>query len=321
MSDGVGPPMLDASLYDLTQSLWGAFAAAMGAARARDPEPPPPTPPILQLRAGLAESPGWFLMQAAEFDPEPLTVERLRVRDVYASERIVAALLDLMAGEKWFDRDGDDPRSAEYALRFEGRAVLDRLHANRRRWLGALTLPPAAERLEATFAALIERSLGAPDPPGTWCLAHSRNRASLADDSPAARLFQYVADFNAFRDDCHMAAWRPLGVAGYVWEAFGQVNDGTGPTADALFGALAYRGYSVADYAAALDELASRGWVATGGEGYTVTDAGRAVRDEVEGYTNGAFYAPWDAMSVSETVALRDGIHILNEALERVAAS
>lgn len=321
MSDGLAPPPLDASFYDLTQTLWGAFATAMGAARAREPEPPTPISPLLQLRAGLAESPGWFLIQAAEFDPEPLSVERLRVRDVYACEGIVAALLELMAGEKWFDRDGDDPRSAEYALRFEGRAVLDRLHANRRRWLGALTLPPAAEQLEAAFAALIERSQGAPDPPGTWCLAHSRNRASLAEDSPAARLFQYVADFNAFRDDCHMAAWRPLGVAGNVWEAFGLVANGTGPTADALFDALAYRGYSAADYAAALEKLASRGWVAAGAEGYTVTDAGRAVRDEVEERTNSAFYAPWDALSVSETVALRDNIHTLNEALERVAAT
>ena len=149
MTDGLEPPLLDASFYDLTQTLWGAFAAAMGAARAREAEPPPPTPPILQLRAGLAESPAWFLMQAAEFDPEPLTVERLRVRDVYASERIVAALLDLMAGEKWFDRQGD-----EYALRFEGRAILERIHANRYRWLGTLDLPEAAQRLAVSYTHL-----------------------------------------------------------------------------------------------------------------------------------------------------------------------
>jgi len=268
------------------------------------------------LRAGLAESPAWFLMQAAEFDPQPLTVERLRVRDIYASERIVAALLDLMAGEKWFDRRGD-----EYALRFEGRAVLERIHANRYRWLGVLELPAAAHRLERRLADLIAASLAAPDPPGVWCLAHSRRRAPAAGESTAAHLFQYVADINAFRDDCHMAAWRPLGVAGHVWEAFGLVTDGTGPTADALFDALAYRGYSVADYAAALAELAARDWVSAGTEGYAITNNGRAAREQVERATDSYFYAPWSDLSAVEILEIRDDIHTLCEWLEQYAAT
>ena len=316
MSDGVEPPMLDASLYDLTQSLWGAFAGAMGAARARDPVPPPPAPPILQLRAGLAESPAWFLMQAAEFDPEPLTVERLRARDVYASESIVAALLELMAGEKWFDRHGD-----AYALRFEGRAVLERIHANRYRWLAALPLPPAAERLRRRFENLIAASLAAPDPPGVWCLALSRRRAPAAAESTAAHLFQYVADINAFRDDCHMAAWRPLGVAGHVWEAFGLVSDGTGPTADALFDALAYRGYTVADYAAALAERTARGWVSAGAAGYATTDAGRATRQRVEQATDEYFYAPWWELPVTDILEIQDDIGAVRESLEHFTAA
>ena len=307
--------MLDAQFYDLIQSLWGAFAEAMSSVRAREPEPPP-TPPILQLRAGLAESPAWFLVQAAEFDPEPLTVERLRVRDVYASERIVAALLDLMASEQWFDHDG-----GAYRLRIEGRAVLDRIHANRYRWLGALDLPDAAQRLERRFRDLVDSSLDAPDPPGIWCLVHSRNRAPAEENSTAAKLFQYVADFNAFRDDCHMAGWRPLGVAGHVWEAFGLVGDETGPTADALFAALAYRGYSVADYAAALAELDGRGWARTGEVGYTLTDDGRAVRAEVERLTDDYFYAPWAALSAAEILEIRDDIYTLRASLEQPAAT
>ena len=313
---GLEPPLLDASFYDLTQTLWGAFAGAMGAARARESEPPPPAPPMLQLRAGLAESPAWFLMQAAEFDPEPLTVERLRVRDVYASERIVAALLDLMAGEKWFDRQGD-----EYALRFEGRATLERIHANRTRWLAALPLLPAAGRLRRRFESLIAASLVAPDPPGVWCLALSRRRAPVAGESTAAHLFQYVADINAFRDDCHMAAWRPLGVAGHVWEAFGLVADGTAPTAGALFDALAYRGYSEADYAAALAELAGRGWVSAGPDGHAVTDDGRAARQQVEQTTDAYFYAPWADLPAAEILEMRDDIESLRESLERYAAA
>lgn len=307
--------MLDAQYYDLIQSLWGAFAGAMGAVRAREPEPPP-SPPILQLRAGLAESPGWFLIQAAEFDPRPLTVERLRVRDTYASERIVAALLDLMASERWFDHIGD-----EYALRLEGRAVLDRVHANRYRWLAALPIPDAADRLERRFRDLIDRSLSAADPPGVWCLAHSRNRAPTDDNSVAARLFQYVADFNAFRDDCHMASWRPLGIAGCVWEAFGLVSDGAGPTADALFDTLAFRGYSAADYAVALEDLSRRGWVSMGEEGFTTTTGGRAAREEVERLTNSYFYAAWSELTVIEVLGIEDDINALRDSLEQMAAT
>lgn len=308
------PAVLDAQFYDLTQSLWGAFAAAMGVMRARDPQPPP-TPPILQLRAGLAESPGWFLVQAAEFDPEPLSVERLRVRDIYASERIVSALLDLMAGEKWFDR-----RDGEYALRFEGRAALERIHANRYRWLAMLELPQAALRLERRFGRFVAAALDAPAPPGVWCLAHSRNRAPAESESVAAKLFQYVADLNAFRDDCHMAAWQPLGVPGYVWEAFGLVADGTGPTADALFDALAHRGYSVVDYAAALATLQERGWVRAGSNGYVTTDDGHAIRDRIEHLTDAYFSAPWADFSTAELLDIRDDIHALNKSLQQIAA-
>ncbi len=315
MPDSSVPPALDAQFYDLTQTLWGAFAGAMGAARAREPEPPP-TPPILQLHAGQAESPAWFLMQAAEFDPEPLTVENLRVRDIYASESIVAALLELMASMKWFDRQGD-----EYALRFEGRAVLECIHANRYRWLGVLELPAAAHRLERRLADLIAAALATPDPPGVWCLAHSRRRAPDASESTAAHLFQYVADVNAFRDDCHIAAWRPLAVTGYVWEAFGLVADGTGPTSDAIFDALAYRGYSVADYAAALAELAGRGWVRAGTDGHAITSDGRAVREQVEKATDAAFYAPWSELPAVEILEIRDDIQTLHEWLEQYAAT
>lgn len=312
MPPEIEPPVLDAQFYDLTQSLWGAFAGAMSVVRARETEPPP-VPLILQLRAGLAESPGWFLIQAAEFDPEPLSVECLRIRDVYASERIVAALLDLMASEKWLDE-----HNGEYTLRAEGRAVLDRLHANRYRWLGELALPDAADRLESRFHQLINASLSAPSPPGVWCLAHSRNRAPAESESTAAKLFQYVADINAFRDDCHMAAWQPLNVAGYVWEAFGLVASGSGPTADALFDALAYRGYSVAEYAAALAELVGRGWLRSGANGYSLSDEGQAVRNQVERATDDYFYAPWADLSAADVMEIRDDIHALRASLERL---
>ncbi len=72
--------MFDANLYNLTQSLSGAFGVGMSVVRAQ--EQPDPMPDLYRLRAGYAESPGWFMVQALEFDPQPLTVADLRVRDI-----------------------------------------------------------------------------------------------------------------------------------------------------------------------------------------------------------------------------------------------
>src|SRR4051794_9309741 len=113
---------LDAGYYEFTQDVQSSIFEAIAAVRARSTEPIPAPPPILLLKGGYAESPGWFLVQAIEFDPEPLTVADLRVRDIYASERIVQALLEIMASEKWLDRRGE----GDYYLAEQGRIVSQR---------------------------------------------------------------------------------------------------------------------------------------------------------------------------------------------------
>ncbi len=58
--------------YNLSQSLAGAIFGALIQKMERPTDPPPP---LLQLRRGRAEAPAWFLVQALEFDPEPISVE------------------------------------------------------------------------------------------------------------------------------------------------------------------------------------------------------------------------------------------------------
>lgn len=295
------PPRLDSTTYDLLMDASGAIYGAMAEARRRAELPAPP--PILLLRGGLAESPGWFLIQAAEFDPEPLTVENLRVRDTYASERVVAALLELLATEGWLERDG----AGAYALTEAGRATVGAILGRRRSLLADAALLPADEagRLHALLSRLIDASLAAPEPPGTWCLAHSRRRAPQADAPILTRMLQLFEDFNAFRDDAHMAAWQPLGVAGHVWEAFALLAAGAAADAEAIAAQLRHRGYSPGEYAAALEDLAGRGWIAPGDPpAYALTEAGRAVRGEVERATDALFYAPWGALAPGELAEL-----------------
>src|SRR5689334_1828837 len=94
--------LLNSDFYELTQDFQAALFQG-GMALQTDNFPPAATNPLLQLRRGYAESPAWFLVQAEEFDPEPLSVKNIRVRAVWSSERIVNAILDLMASEQWLD--------------------------------------------------------------------------------------------------------------------------------------------------------------------------------------------------------------------------
>jgi hypothetical protein len=286
--------MLDVTFYNL---LMEAFDALYGAASVGAPVQP--VPAILQLRAGRAESPGWFLTQAAEFDPEPLSVATLRVRDIYASERIVLALLEIMASEGWFQRSAQDA----YFLTAEGRAVLQQRIGSRRELIARIRLPASGgvDRLANLLGQLIDASLAAPVPPGTWCVAHSRRRAPNQDELAIVRIAQYFSDFNAFRDDAHMAAWRSYKLDGYQWEAFAMVCAGEAESAATLFEQLAYRGYSTDEYAEALEILAYRGWLEQAAAGiYRMTAEGRTVREQVERSTDGYFYTPWSCLTKAQ---------------------
>lgn len=290
------------ALYDLTQTLSGAIFGAMAAAQQRAGHWPPEIPDLLRLRRGRAESPGWFLVQALEFDPEPISVAKLRIRDIYASEGIVFALLALMASEKWLEPVNKD----EYLLSDEGRALAEGRVDRMREAIASLEQEldlSLLGRLESLLEWIISASMACDDPPGNWCLRYSRNRAPGPNSSPLVKINQYMADFNAFRDDAHMAAWRPQGVSGYTWEAFAFVCDGSADTALNIDRALHYRGYSTGEYAAALDSLVQRGWLedVLGDPGrYRPTDVGSDVRQEVERLTNRYFYEPWKQLGNDE---------------------
>src|SRR5215467_14202114 len=245
--------VLNVEMCDLLMETFSALNEGILALSARSGEQSEPVPILLQLRSGFAESPAWFLIQAAEFDPEPLTVANLRVRDVYASERLGKALLELMASEQWFDRN---PQGA-YSLTPTGHTVLTRIKETPRKLLNQLEQLPAGDvaRLASLLGRIIKASKSSPTPPGTWCLTHSRNRAPAEDDPAVVQLYQYFSDFNAFRDDAHMAAWQAQDVGGYLWEAFALVCSGTANSAATVFDQLAHRGYSRSEYAVALAAL------------------------------------------------------------------
>lgn len=308
----------DSNLYNFTQQVQGTiFQAAFKQYLAemsdeeRATRPTPPT--LLQLKRGYAESPAWVLVQVLEFAPEPLTVDLFRKRAVYSSPSITLALLEMLASEKYLDKKGDS-----YFLTDSGRVLTDRMNENR--------ILPFAEfapilnadilELEKLLWRIIEATLKADSP--TWCIKHSRNRAPSVEAPPIAKIIQYFSDFNAYRDDAHMAAYGKYDVEGHVWEAFNYVVNETAQSADALYDKLAYRGFYTEDWQAALNNLTERGWVSPNASFYMVTDKGRDVFAAVEKQTDDIFYAPWDALNEDEFTTLIDLTKALNEASQEI---
>ncbi|MEO8606646.1 MAG: hypothetical protein ABI690_02095 [Chloroflexota bacterium] len=306
--------LLNSDFYELTQNFQGALFQG-GMAVLEKGAPPASNNTLLQLRRGYAESPAWFLVQAQEFDPEPLSVERIRVRAVWSSERIVAAILDLMASEKWLDRVGED-----YHLTDEGRAVIQELTERRHTILAPLitTLTPdEVEPLEKLMRRGLDASSEHSKPPGTWSLAHSRRRTP-ADAAPTVhKLFQYCADFNAYRDDSHMAAFQPLSIDAFAWEAFSHIWRGAANTAQKIFDALPYRGYSHTEFAIGIRTIAERGWIKTeDGDSYQMADEGQKIRADVERLTDEYFFDAWSCFSESEIEGLHQRMSSLKAKLE-----
>ena len=102
---------------------------------------------------------------------------------------------------------------------------------------------------------------------------------------------------------------------GQAWEAFALVCEGQTDSADTLFGQLAHRGYSRAEYAAALDELARRSWLDQADETgtYRVTKTGRAMHEEAERLTDEYFYAPWSHLTEEQFATVHNLLIRLQE--------
>jgi hypothetical protein len=125
-----------------------------------------------------------------------------------------------------------------------------------------------------------------------------------------------LLDVLSFRDDAHVAAWRPYGADGQVWEAFTYVWRGDASTAAELAEKLPYRHYDEDAYAAALQELVARGWIAQEGEGFIATEEGKRLRQEAEDATDRYFDAAWAGLGEAEIKELKGLLERMAEALQ-----
>lgn len=272
--------------------------------------------PAMDQAATELKLPEWYgwLLPALAFEPESISATRLRVRSPYTSARLHDERLAKAAKQGFLAQVVEE----EYRLTELGRHAAQRVVEAA--YAKMATLQPIAsaelERLANLLHRLVRSSLTAPEPPGKWCIIHSRRTDPGDNASVVARIDQYLTDLGAYRDDAHLAAWQPYNVDGYAWEAFTYLWRGEATTLEDLHQKLGRRGYSRDDYRRALEGLIKRGWVREESKGYRVIALGQEIRQAAENVTDQYFYAPWFCLDQGETEELRALLLRLRDGLQ-----
>lgn len=253
---------------------------------------------------GLSEWYGW-LLPALVFEPEPISATRLRVRSPYTSARLYNERLAKAARQGFLTQVAEAEN--EYHLTELGRQAAERVIEAAYAKMAALQPISSAEleRLVSLLHRLVMSCLTAPEPPGKWCIIHSRRTDPGDNASVVVRIDQYLSDLSAYRDDAHLAAWQPYSIDGHAWEAFTYLWRAEATTLDELQQKLERRGYSQDEYRQALEDLLQRGWVREEAGEYRVTVLGQEVRQAAEDATDQYFYAPWSCLRQGEMEELR----------------
>lgn len=95
--------------------------------------------------------------------------------------------------------------------------------------------------------------------------------------------------FELYRDDVHASAWQNAGLTGIQIESLTQIWRDVAHTIEELSDDLAFRGYTLAEYQVALDDLVSKGLLTVTDNQYTLSEQGVALREQIEVDTDTLF--------------------------------
>lgn len=252
--------------------------------------------------------------------PEPMTLSRWHDLNPYDNPARFADLFENLVAEGYFEKAGE----GAYRLTPKGDNGIQAVFTKAQSYIRALGpdlhTDAALERLAASFRKIVEATLAAPEPRAKWHMLYARWTDTGLEDSPLAQVDQYVTDLLLYRDDAHVEAWQRLGVSGHAWEALTLVWRDEANTPEAIAERQAFRGFSVDEYRAALDELVTKGWLSVTDGAYQVTDAGRQVREAAEDETNRLFFVGWQGLSEAELATMTDDVQTLLTQSDRLTA-
>lgn len=253
--------------------------------------------------AGLNEVKGWqHLLLATSIAPQPISVERVRVRGVYNAPRIAEEALNGLVSGGYL--------TADFVATAKAREAIEIILAGQRKGLVELALLPGDEpqQLVELVGRVCDAAAALAAPP-TPCLADQRRRPAAADLPLTERFVRYAGQLNAFRDDCHIAAWKPQGTDGHTWEIFSYIWRSEATSHDDMPEQLMqFRGYSPEESTAAVQTLVERGWIETADEPgkYRASQSGNKLRQEVEDLTDSYFYTAFNVLNEDEQNTMHD---------------
>lgn len=259
------------------------------------------------------DPPAWFpLIPAYTFKPDPISVERLRVRSPYTSPRYYQELM-LDLHEKGFLVSSS---LGGYTLSAEGEEAFHAIIKAVYEGMQAVPLlgKSAMQSLAQSLGRLVQICMTHGEPISRWSIIYSRRLDEGPEDAYAAKIYQYLTDLAAFRDDAHLASWRVHDVGGHAWDILTSVWRDGPLSIEKVSDQLARRGWSMAETEKALGELRDRGWI-EGSVDLSLTERGTKVRDGSEALTDTYFFSPWSAVSEGDLDTIRKGLPALADLL------
>ena len=251
------------------------------------------------------------LFLAYNLGAEPISVGLFNKRNPYANPDSVQEILEDAVVAGYLEKVGE----GEFKAAQKGSSAIESVHKAFYSHVNQVNQFPAEQLKElcSLMAKLVE-SISQTDLGGRKiCFEASYGGHIQVDHGTLARVDQHLDDLNAFRDDAHIAAWKPTGVDGHIWEVLTFIWNGDATTAERLAERLPYRQYTTDNYQETLDDLVKRGWIEKKADGYVVTAKGKKIRDDAEDGTNKIYFGAWKVLSDEELIRLGELLIALKE--------
>lgn len=257
------------------------------------------------------------LILAFAVDPETITADRLLQRNPYNSLTVYRARLMEVRDKGYLAEE----TPGEYRLTALGRDETDRLILESRAVMSERDpLPPwdskaLAGLLDRLVVACQNTSLPMGKP--SFRLSHA---LMPAQTPPLPYSEQALTCLEAFYDDAHVAAWREAGLSAIEVDVLTNLWRGWADSFDSLVQRLAGRGHDPQDIAQTLADLRSRGLVDGAGEVSYITEAGKALREQIEATTLQHTHTPWDCLDENDRQKTGHLLAVLTDGLRMSGA-
>lgn len=254
----------------------------------------------------------YFAQTAAGASPQVASFTGIFARNPYSNPEIIETNIQEAAQRGWIDLAEKGFTATSKAQAFSDKLIqLLMDHANAREATLDMDLAHLVARLE-TLVESAQTVQAITDKPN---FTFARN-FEYEDKTPSlVWVRRHLITLGAYRDDSHIAAWKPYQLPGYVWESLTFVWQDQAHTAAELAEKLAFRGYTEENYAQALAQLAERGWLEAQDGHYSLTGEGLKQRQLAEDKTNQYYQAAFESFPQA---ALEEVISMLQTITEEI---